>query len=114
MKAQLMPSGIYMVTEVEPDNPNVFDCKGYAELPVLPYLKGHPYNDLAKRLIHSLRPSVVRVSYGEVKCDAICWRVTVMLDKNHKIELITQEVEVGGGTGADLYRDMKEAGVKHE
>jgi len=40
------------------------------------------------------------------------WRVTVMLDENHKIESITQEVEVGG-SGADLYRDMKEAGVKY-
>lgn len=114
MKAQLMPSGLYMVTGEEPDKPKEFDCKGYASLPVLPYLKGHPYNDLAKRIIHSLRPSVVRVSYDYLTCDACCWRVTVMLDKDHKIESITQEVEVGGGTGMDLYRDMKEAGVEHE
>jgi len=66
---------------------------GYTVIEVLSFLKGLPYDEVARGYIYALRPSVVRVSVGLNTCDAVTWRVTVMM-KDDKIDLIEQEVEV--------------------
>jgi hypothetical protein len=70
---------------------------GWITVPVLPQLIGRPFDDLARGLIHSLRPSHVRVSPDTyVTTDAQCWRVTVYTDgKDGPITRVDQEVEVG-------------------
>lgn len=73
-----------------------FDRRGYCSIQVLPNLTGQPWNNAALCLIHGLRPSSIRVTLGEMTCDAVCWRVTVVLEKDNKtIKAISQEVEVG-------------------
>ena len=62
---------------------------------VLPFLKGHSWDEIALACVHSLRPSRIRVTSGAVTCDACPWRVTVFMDANNQIERIEQEVEVG-------------------
>ncbi len=93
---------------------NYSDKGGYMTLPVLPFLAGQPWDNLALNLVHSLRPSAVRVAtYAEgVKCDGKCWRVTVHLQKDNKtIGSIEQEVEVAGGTGSEMYDEIKKRGI---
>jgi len=68
---------------------------GYLYLEVLPFLKEKKWNEISLAYVHTLRPSYIRVTKGETKCDAICWRVTVYVDKKDIIESIMQEVEVG-------------------
>ncbi len=66
-------------------------------LRVLPQLYGRPWDERAMNLVDALRPSRVRVSKGELKTNAITWRVTVMLDSEGHgvIKWIEQEVTVG-------------------
>lgn len=70
---------------------------GWIAVPVLPQLIGRPLDDLARGLIHSLRPDRIRVSTdGWVTCDAWLWRVTVYTDGvSGPITSVEQEVEVG-------------------
>lgn len=73
---------------------------GWTDIPVLSELWGLVYDDpLVTALLHSLRPSEVRViPYGGLETsDAWTWRVTVKLDPTGRIESITQEVEVDLG-----------------
>ena len=75
------------------------DCEslGYTSITMLQFLKGQPWDDRARNLVHALRPSSVRTSTGSLNTDAETWRVTVMLSSDRKtIRSITQEVEVGG------------------
>lgn len=78
---------------------------GWCVLPVLHFLWGRPWDDAAKNCLRSLRPSSVRTSRGEIKSDARCWRVTVYLTEDDRVERIDQEVEVelvGCRFGADV------------
>jgi hypothetical protein len=68
---------------------------GYLSIEVLPFLKGRPVDDIALAYIHALRPSRVRVSFGLVTCDAMPWRVTVIVDEHDQIHSVQQEVNVG-------------------
>lgn len=73
------------------------DSRGFTSIPVLEFLKGQPWDDRARNLVHALRPSSVRTSTGALNCDSQTWRVTVVLTQDRKtIRSITQEVEVGG------------------
>lgn len=63
---------------------------------VLPQLNGKPWDDVALGLIHSLRPSHIRVTDRGTQCDGQTWRVTVFLDpKDKTIRYIQHEVEIG-------------------
>lgn len=74
-----------------------FNKIGFTSLDVLPELNGKVWNDYALGLVHSLRPSSIRVTDSETKLDARTWRVTVYINNktDRIIERIRQEVEVG-------------------
>lgn len=72
-----------------------FDRVSYTVIDVLSFLRGKPWDDVALGYVHALRPSSIRISHGETKCDGRTWRVTVFLDEAERIESIEQEVEVG-------------------
>lgn len=70
----------------------------YTVIKVLQDLSGQPWDDLSKNMLMALRPSFVRESWGEIKCDACCWRVTVYLSGSKDapiVDYIAQEVAVG-------------------
>ena len=82
--------------------------QSYTVIKVLPDLSGQPWDDLSKNMLMAVRPSYVRESWGEIKCDACCWRVTVYLrgSKDEPIvDYIEQEVAVGS-VGADNGHDL--------
>lgn len=87
---------------------------GFLGLPVLQFLWGQPWDQLAQNFVHSLRPSHVRVSDGDVKCDSQSWRVTVYV-REGMIVSMEQEVEVGldGGFehGHGLYCEALKRGI---
>lgn len=69
---------------------------GFSVLPQLQELWGRPWNQYALNLVHSLRPSCIRVTNSGIKLDARTWRVTVYLeDDDRTIRRIEQEVQVG-------------------
>lgn len=73
-----------------------FACIGGSEsMVVSPQLAGEPWDDLALGLLHALEPNSIRISYGEIKCDARHKRITVFLNKDDTIRLIYMEVHVG-------------------
>ena len=86
------------------------DHIGGMSIQVLPFLYGVELNDMVFGYIHALRPSYVRVveSGQSVTADSIPWRVTIVINSDHTIMEITQEVDVGlyGGTksGYDLFQ----------
>ena len=72
--------------------------RGYTCLDVLQVLWGKPWDAAALNVVHTLRPSGIRVvRRGDaVTLDARTWRVTVSLeDDDRTIASIEQEVEVG-------------------
>lgn len=87
------------------------DHVGWTVIPVLHDLWGKPWNAASMNFLRSLRPSMVRVieHRGAMTCDAMTWRVTVILaEGNRDIERIEQEVEVNlrgfrNGHDASLY-----------
>lgn len=85
---------------------NAPDCIGFASIKVLEFIYGKPWNKYALCLVHSLRPSYIRVSNGGIQCDARIWRVTVFVDGNNLIRNIIQEVEVGLTDDCDYSSDL--------
>jgi hypothetical protein len=79
----------------EGDIPEAPKRVGFLTVNVLPELVGRQFDEAALGMIHSLRPSIIRVSRGEVLCDAFAWRVTVWVTPDDQIIEVTQEVEVG-------------------
>ena len=69
--------------------------RGYLNLPVLEFLKGHKWDDVSLGYVHSLRPSAIRVVTDYITCDVFLWRVTVYVNYKDVIQKIIQEVEVG-------------------
>lgn len=69
--------------------------RGYTLIDVLPFLWGKKLDETTLNFIHALRPSSLRITRGEVTCDAMTWRVTVIVDEDDIVEKIEQEVEVG-------------------
>lgn len=65
-------------------------------LPVLEFLKGKPWGNLALACVTSLRPSMIRVLTPDMaeKCDSVPWRVTVYLSEGHLVRSVYQEVYV--------------------
>lgn len=72
-----------------------YNHRGFLVRKVLPELVGKTFDEYALGLIHSLRPSFIRVCKGSHTLDAVTWRVTVFIDDNNRIKEVVQEVEVG-------------------
>jgi len=69
--------------------------RGWALIPVLQFLTGKPWDEVALAYVHALRPTSIRVvGDSEQSCDARTWRVTVYVDNKDIIENIEQEIEV--------------------
>lgn len=91
--------------------------KGLACIPILHFLYGQPWDQLALNYVHSVRPSCIRVVHYHERqtTDFISYRVTVTLDDRELICIIQQEVSVGleGGFehGHDLYIKAKKRGI---
>lgn len=67
---------------------------GFTVLPILEFLKGKPWDEVALACVSAFHPSAIRVTRGECTLDAYEQRVTVYLDEDDKIESIEQEVTV--------------------
>ena len=63
-------------------------------LPILSFLIGKPWDDLALSLVLAFNPSCIRVTYGEETTDARHDRVTVHVDENKTIKSIEKAVSV--------------------
>jgi len=88
----------------EPPNHNGWMC-----IPVLEFMVGRPWDQLALDMVRAVRPSCIRVTEGEQTLDARTWRVTVLLRRGtNVIRHIEQEVEVSNHTGQEMY-DLLEA-----
>jgi len=78
----------------------------YTVIPVLEFLWGLPWNNLARNYVTALRPSRIRVTTGRITLDAVRWRVTVYLEEDARtIQKISQEVKIsswGAWNGSDL------------
>lgn len=77
-------------------------CRSYGQtgIPVLGFLNGCEWDGLALSIVASIRPSSIRVTSGELTCNAHPGRVTVYLNEDGRtIRKIDQEVTVFGGCG---------------
>lgn len=72
-----------------------FCRSGYCTMRVLPELIGRKLDGMALGWIQALNPRGIRVTTGEVKCDSVVGRVTVVVDDRDIIMCIEQEVQVG-------------------
>ena len=65
-------------------------------IPVLEFLKGKPWDNMALNLVYALRPSAIRATTGQITLDAYTWRITVYLEDDERtIRKIEQEVDCG-------------------
>ena len=70
--------------------------RGWLTIPVLEFLNGRLWDNMALNVVHSLRPSCIRVTTGEITSNFCTWRVTIYLEQDQRIiRRIEQEVEVG-------------------
>jgi hypothetical protein len=84
-----------------------FPNRGYTVVPVLHFLRGKMWDEVAIGYVQSLRPSYVRViTDGTIDLMAISWRVTVELSPSGGIRQITQEVQVGLPAGINCGHDL--------
>lgn len=83
---------------------------GFDVIPVLEFLNGREYNQLAENYFEALRPSQIEVVSTSSCCtaDMDLWRVRVYLD-NGIIDHIEQEVKVGLEGGYNSGWDLKSA-----
>lgn len=65
-------------------------AQGFAVFPVLQFLTGRPWDDLALNAVHSLRPSQIRVTEDETKMNARLWRVTVYIRREPEPSALDQ------------------------
>lgn len=85
-----------------------FHSTSSLSLDILPILIGKKWDDLALGIVHSVRPSSIRVvKNGFIKLDIRTWRVTIFLDENDCIERITQECTVGLPDGVEHGRHLR-------
>ena len=96
--------------------------EGSTTIDVLEFLKGMPLDNLALAYIHTLRPSVLRISTdGGICTDSWTWRVTVFMEptifkspfmeyklEHMAINRIEQEVAIPYACGADIDACLRE------
>lgn len=84
---------------------------GFLSTKILPELSGVPFSNVVLAYCHGFHPSAIRVSRGEVCCDALGGRITIYLTEDDKVDRIVQEISVLYGSGADVamgVRSLKE------
>lgn len=86
--------------------PSYTGSYGFCVLPVLPYLIGRRWDDIALAFVSSLKPESIRVTQGETKTDAITGRVTIYVDQNYLIQEIFQEASVWLPDGVEHGDDL--------
>ncbi len=90
---------------------------GHLVLPVLTWLNGQPWDQLAQNFIVSLDPNGVQVigPDRETKTNWMTNQVTVYLDERGTIQEITQQCRVGLGgnfeNGHELWLEAKRRGL---
>lgn len=69
----------------------------YTIIPVLEFLNGRPWNNMAFNILKAVRPSCIEIiNLGDCETlDCMNWRVRVYLNKSGSISNITQEVSCG-------------------
>lgn len=77
---------------------------GYNVIEILPILNGKKLSEYSMAIVHSARPSSIRIVKDEQTTDSYIWRVTIYIDKDEVIKRITQEVEIA------LPKDCKYSG----
>lgn len=94
---------------------------GYTSIPVLEFINGLRLNFFTMNMLAAVRPSALRVldENAEIKCDALCWRVTVTTYKHAgalTIRKIEQEVVVGLSgeleNSKELTKELREMGMR--
>jgi hypothetical protein len=80
---------------------------GCNPISIAPQLIGRLWDDLALGILHAYNPTYIRVTEGDIKCDARLGRITVWVTDQNIIESIDQEVEIGipGTTKAEIDRN---------
>lgn len=73
----------------------------YLNIPVLEFLKGRKWDEIALAYCHAMNPTSIRVTSGLIKLDSRIGRITVYVDDENKIEGIEQEVEIGLPEGVE-------------
>ena len=87
-----------------------YGTTGYTSLPVLNFLWGKLWDELALKYIHSVNPTLIRVIKDGCPetTDSVHGRVTIYLKEDGKtIHHIKQEVSVAGGCGHDVNCEYK-------
>lgn len=79
----------------------VSDARGFTLIPVLDFLKGRKWDEIALAYVGALNPKCIRVTRGECTCDAMSERVTVFVDKQDIIQSIDMSVTVHLPDGVD-------------
>lgn len=78
------------------------DASGFTVLPVLPQFNGKRLDNSVIAYIQTLQPTSVRITHGELTCDARTGRVTVHTElraDGEYIRRIEQEVSIGFSCG---------------
>src|SRR4051812_12468203 len=94
---------------------------GHITMPVLQFMWGQPWDQLALNMTHTLDPYAIRVTYGETKTDACRGRVTVVVEPKDGIDIIKYiEQEVAVATtglpedercGHGIYVELRKRGI---
>lgn len=81
--------------------------KGVMALPMLHFLWGHTWNQMALNFVHALTPSCIRVVRGSETTDSWPGRVTVYVTQSDIIMSIVQEAHVGLDGNYDHSHDLR-------
>lgn len=71
--------------------PQKEDTYSSTDCDILPEIWGLPWCDITMKKVLAMDPSFIRVTHGEVTCDARHLRITVYVDKNNLITRVEQE-----------------------
>lgn len=85
-------------------------CLCFGSIPILDFLRGQPWDDIAHSLVMAFKPRGIRVSTGMLTCDSVRGRVTVIVDDDNIINSISMEVAVP----SDERMSFSELKIKYE
>ena len=112
------PSDYIHTQGIKYEHSNAF---GYTDMPILEFLIGGEWDEIALAFVGALHPSNLRVVRGEETCDSCLGRVTIYVDKDMLITGAHQEVRVDLPRGIDNGYELQNAlkarpsgGYKHD